>query len=122
VKPGEPSAIPYVPAQGDVVWLDFDPQAGHEQAGRRPAVVLSPLSYNRKVGLAVVCPITSRAKGYPFEVAIPEGLGVSGVALADQVRNVDWRQRRAALIGTLPRGTLRRVLARLGALLREGNE
>lgn len=73
----------YIPARGDVVWLTFNPQAGHEQAGRRPALVLSPSSYNRKVGLAIFCPITSQVKGYPFEVAIPAGSKLGGVILAD---------------------------------------
>ena len=77
----------YVPDRGDAVWLDFDPQAGHEQAGRRPAIVLSPAGYNRKVGLAIFCPVTTRIKGYPFEVVIPEGLKISGAILADQVKN-----------------------------------
>ena len=74
----------YVPERGDAIWITLTPQARHEQAGRRPAVVLSPASYNGKVGLAVLCPITSQIKGYPFEVAIPEGLRVSGAILADQ--------------------------------------
>lgn len=76
----------YVPDRGDVVWLDFTPQAGHEQGGRRPAVVLSPVAYNKKVGLALLCPITSQVKGYPFEVLIPSGSPVTGVILADQVK------------------------------------
>ncbi|HYX30712.1 MAG TPA: endoribonuclease MazF [Pyrinomonadaceae bacterium] len=92
----------YIPRRGDVVWLDFDPQAGHEQAGRRPAVVLSPAEYNRKVGLAIFCPVTTRMKGYPFEVSIPAGLSITGVVLADQVRNFDWRVRNATLIAQLP--------------------
>ncbi len=77
------------PDRGDVVWITLNPQAGHEQAGRRPALVVSPLSYNGKVGLAVLCPITSQVKGYPFEVLIPPGLKVSGAVLADQVKNLD---------------------------------
>ena len=79
----------YVPARGDAIWLTFTPQAGHEQAGRRPALVLSPASYNGKVGLAILCPITSQTKGYPFEVATPAGSRVSGVILADQVKSLD---------------------------------
>ena len=86
-------ASAYVPDRGDLVWLDFDPQAGREQAGRRPALVLSPKAYNQKVGLALLCPITSQVKGYPFETAIPPGLKVSGVVLADHVKNMDWRVR-----------------------------
>ncbi len=89
----------YIPERGDLVWLSFDPQAGHEQAGRRPALVLSPAAYNGKTGLALVVPVTSRAKGYPFEVALPDGLPVSGVILADHVRNVDWQARRAECLG-----------------------
>src|SRR5437762_13948374 len=81
----------YVPERGDAVWLTLDPQAGHEQAGRRPALVLSPAAYNGRVGLALCCPITNQAKGYPFEVALPDGLAVSGVVLADQVKSLDWR-------------------------------
>jgi mRNA interferase MazF len=99
----------YVPKRGDVVWLCFDPQAGHEQAGRRPAFVLSPESYNQKTSLFLVCPITSRVKNYPFEVALPRGLLVSGVVLCDQIKSLDWRARMAefadstgpAFIGTV---------------------
>lgn len=107
----------YVPKRGDAVWLTFDPQAGHEQAGRRPAVVLSPETYNGKVGLAVFCPITSHTKGYPFEVEIPSGLGVKGVILSDQVKSLDWRARKAELICTLPSKTIQDALAKLGILL-----
>src|SRR5947199_10236049 len=85
----------YIPERGDAVWISLDPEAGHEQAGRRPALVLSPSSYNRKAELALVCPITNQVKGYPFEVAVPQGLAVSGVILADQVKSLDWRERRA---------------------------
>jgi mRNA interferase MazF len=85
----------YVPRRGDIVWLSFDPQAGHEQAGRRPAFVLSPENYNRKTGLFLACPITSRVKGYPFEVALPDGLAVSGVILVDQIKSLDWKVRKA---------------------------
>jgi mRNA interferase MazF len=105
------------PERGDLVWVSLDPRAGHEQAGRRPAVVLSPSSYNARVGLAIMCPVTSRAKGDPFEVAIPSGLPVSGVILADQVKNLDWRARRAERIGSLPAATLADVLAKLATLL-----
>src|SRR5436853_619060 len=91
-----------VPERGDVVWIDFDPQAGHEQAGRRPAVVLSPASYNRRSGLALICPITSQSKGYPFEVVIPSDLRVTGVVLSDQARSVDWRARNSSLATKLP--------------------
>jgi mRNA interferase MazF len=99
------------------VWLHFDPRSGHEQGGRRPALVLSPASYNGKVGLAILCPVTSRAKGYPFEVALPSGSGVEGVVLADQLKSLDWRARHAELIGRMPEGVTAEVLGRLGALL-----
>lgn len=108
----------YCPDRGDVVWISFNPQSGHEQAGHRPALVLSPRAYNKKVGLAVLCPITSLAKGYPFEVAIPDGLDVSGVVLADQVKNLDWRARKASLCCRLPDETTQDVLAKLATLLR----
>ena len=107
----------YVPARGDAVWLTFTPQAGHEQAGRRPALVLSPASYNGKVGLAILCPITSQVKGYLFEVATPAGSRINGVILADQVKSLDWRIRQAEFICKLPRETTVDVLEKLGALL-----
>ena len=107
----------YVPGGGDLVWLSFDPQAGHEQSGRRPALVLSPASYNQRSGLALVCPITSRVKGYPFEVSLPQGSKLSGVILADQLRSLDWRARRAERAGRVPREVMSEVLARLAALL-----
>ena len=107
----------YVPRRGDAVWVDFNPQAGHEQAGRRPAVVLSPESYNRSVGLAILCPITSRVKGYPFEVTIPAELDVNGVILADQLKSADWRVRNAELICSLPMTTVDTVLQRVQTLL-----
>lgn len=107
----------YVPERGDVVWLDFDPQAGHEQAKRRPAVVLSPAAYNGRTALALCCPVTSQVKGYPFEVALPPGGKAQGVVLADQVRSLDWRARRAAYLDALPASALAQVLARARALL-----
>ena len=107
----------YVPARGDAVWITFNPQAGHEQAGRRPALVLSPASYNGKVGLAILCPITSQVKGYPFEVTIPSESTLGGVVLADQVKSLDWRVRKAEFICKLPRETTSEVLDKLGALL-----
>lgn len=106
----------YVPARGDVVWITFNPQAGHKQAGRRPAVVLSPSSYNGKVGLAILCPVTSQVKGYPFEVVIPSGLKLSGVILADQVKSLDWRVRRAEFICKLPQDTTSEVTGKLATL------
>ena len=107
----------YVPARGDVIWVTLNPQVGHEQAGRRPALVLSPASYNGKVGLAILCPVTSQVKGYPFEVAVPSGLKLDGVILADQVKSLDWRIRRAEFICKLPRDTTAEVIDKLGALL-----
>ena len=107
----------YVPQRGDVVWITLNPQAGHEQAGRRLAVVLSPAAYNSKVGLAILCPITSQIKGYPFEVTIPGGLTASGVILADQVKSLDWRAREAEWICTLPAATMNEVLQKVSALL-----
>ena len=107
----------HTPDRGEIVWLNFDPQAGHEQGGRRPAVVLSPHSYNKPSGLALFCPITNRAKGYPFEVPLPAGLAVTGVVLADQVRSLDWRSRQAVLIGTLAEESLVEILERLRPLI-----
>ena len=107
----------YVPERGDAVWLDFDPQAGHEQVSRRPAIVLLLASYNRKIGLAIVCPITNQVKGYPFEVLIPQGLKVKGVILSDQARNLDWKARNAAHITRLPATFVGEVLKKLRTLL-----
>lgn len=106
-----------IPDRGDLIWIVFNPQAGHEQAGRRPAVVLSPASYNGKIGLALLCPITSRRKGYPFEVLLPAGLPVTGVILADQIKSLNWRARQAEVIGQLPLAQLQEVLQKLSALL-----
>jgi mRNA interferase MazF len=108
---------PYIPEQGDLVWLAFDPQAGHEQAGRRPALVLSPRSYNAKTGLALFCPITSQRKGYAFEVELPAGTEVSGVVLSDQIRSLDWRVRKAIHAGSSPAGILAEVMAKFTTLL-----
>ena len=109
----------YVPQRGDIVWLSFQPQTGREQAGRRPALVLSPAAYNAKVGLGLFCPITSRVKGYPFEVTIPPGLAAGGVVLADQVRSLDWRARRVEFAGRLPALLVLEVLGKLDTLLSE---
>ena len=107
----------YVPARGDIVWLHFTPQAGHEQGGRRPALVVSPREYNRRVGLALLCPVTSQVKGYPFEVALPPGIGAEGVVLADQIRSLDWRARDAQLQGQAPAEVLNEVVARVLTLV-----
>ena len=107
----------FVPDAGDLVWLTFDPQAGHEQAGRRPALVLSPKPYNQKSGLALACPVTSQIKGYPFEVLVPTGCPVKGVILADHIKSLDWKARRAEKICRVPPPALNEVLARLAPLL-----
>ena len=107
----------YTPDRGDVVWITFNPQAGHEQAGRRPALVLSPKAYNRKIGLALLCPITSQVKGYPFEVVIPAGLPVSGVILSDQVKSLDWKARNAEKACALSKDVTAKVLQRVKALI-----
>jgi mRNA interferase MazF len=107
----------YVPDRGDVVWLTLHPQAGHEQAGRRPAVVLSPRAYNARVGLALFCPVTSRQKGYPFEVPLLEGIPVAGVVLADQIKSLDWRARRAVFAAQLSSENLEEISRKLIALL-----
>lgn len=107
----------YVPDRGDLVWLQFAPQRGHEQAGLRPALVLSPRPYNRKVGLLLACPVTSHVKGYPFEVVLPEGISVSGAILCDQVKSLDWRARRARRIDRVPADVMEDVTARILALV-----
>jgi len=105
----------FVPDAGDVVWLEFDPQAGHEQAGHRPAMVLSPASYNGKAGMMVCCPLTTRIKGYPFEVALASQPG--SVVLSDQVKNLDWRARRAVHKGKVTDAELRQIRGKLKALI-----
>ena len=107
----------YVPEAGDLVWLTFDPQAGHEQRGRRPALILSPRVYNAKARLAVACPITSHVKGYPFEVAIPQAGRITGVVLADHVKHLDWEARRVVFEAKAPADVLTEVRERLRALL-----
>lgn len=105
-----------VPGPGDLVWLKFTPQAGHEQAGRRPALTLSNREYNRKTGLGLFCPVTSTEKGYPFEVRV-RGKSISGVVLADQVKSLDWRARKARLIEVVSPEVLEEAKAKVAALL-----
>lgn len=107
--------MPYVPERGDIVWLSFDPQAGHEQAGHRPALVLSPQAYNGKTGLMLCCPMTTKIKGYPFEVVLAGA--VSSAALADQVKSLDWRARKAKKKGAATRAEVAATLAKARALL-----
>jgi mRNA interferase MazF len=111
------STARYVPERGDILWLTFDPQAGHEQAGRRPALVLSPATYNRRAGLVLVCPITNQAKGYPFEVALPKSLPISGVVLVDHLKSIDWAARRAQFVARAPADVVADVTARLRPLV-----
>lgn len=112
--------ISFVPDRGDVIWVSLNPQTGHEQARRRRALVLSPRSYNAKVGLAILCPLTNKIKGYPFEVVIPEGLNVQGAILSDQIKCLDWKSRKAEFICKLPHDITTDVLMKLNALL--GND
>lgn len=106
----------YVPDRGDIVWLQFDPQKGREQRGKRPAMVLSPKSYNRKVGLGLFCSITSKVKGYPFEVVV-EGTEIEGVVLADQVKSFDWRRRQIDFIEKAKPTTLADVTGMVRAII-----
>jgi mRNA interferase MazF len=107
----------YIPDRGDMVWLQFTPQAGHEQAGHRPAVVLSPRHYNQKSGLALFCPVTSQIKGYPFEARLPHTVPVKGVVLCDQLKSLDWSARQVKLAARLPTEIVDEVLAKARALL-----
>ena len=107
----------YVPDRGDIVWLQFNPQAGHEQAGHRPALVLSPASYNSRSGLMLCCPMTSQRKGYPFEVVIAEELDRESVVLADQVKSLDWKVRKAVKKGTASTDIIAETLSKLQTLL-----
>ena len=109
----------FAPDRGDLVWLNFTPQAGHEMKDSHPALVLSPKSYNAKVGLALFCPITSKIKNYPFEVALPKGLEIHGVVLAAQIKSLDWRARKARRAGKIPAEVLSEVLGKARALLSE---
>jgi mRNA interferase MazF len=117
LSPRSSACIHCVPARGDLVWLLFDPQAGHEQAGHRPTLVISPGSYNRRVGLAICCPVTSQVKGYPFEVPLPKGLGVEGAILSDQIKSVDWRVLRARRIARAPADVLEETVGKILALV-----
>ncbi|OGU00922.1 MAG: mRNA-degrading endonuclease [Geobacteraceae bacterium GWC2_48_7] len=110
-------SIGYIPEKGDVVWLDFDPQAGHEQSGRRPAFVLSPATYNAKTGLMLCCPITTQVKGYPFEVVTHDSCDVQGVILADQVKSLDWQVRKAEKKARVAKAVLNEVIAKIKAVL-----
>ena len=107
----------YVPDRGDIVWLQFNPQAGHEQAGHRPALVLSPATYNRLSGLMLCCPMTSRKKGYPFEVFVTDASDQPSVVLADQVKSLDWKVRKAVKKGTASSDVIAETLSKLQALL-----
>jgi len=108
----------YIPERGDVIWISFTPQFGHEQSGRRSALILSPGAYNELAGLALMSPITSQIKGYPFEVEIPTHLKVTGVILSDQVKSLDWRARKAEFICRLPSSTIIEVLKKFNTLVR----
>lgn len=112
---------PYLPEAGDIIGLTFDPQAGREQAGRRPALVLSPASYNGPSRLCVLCPITSQVKGYPFETTLPSGLTVVGVVLSDQVKSLSWTDRHAQFICKMPETVVADVRAKIKALLQIAN-
>jgi|SRR5882757_4590463 len=107
----------YTPERGDIVWLNFTPQSGHEQVGRRPAVVISPAAYNKKVGLALFCPITSHVKDYPFEVALPKNLKIGGVILADQIKSLDWKAREVKFVVRLPGDSIDEILKRARLLI-----
>ena len=107
----------YIPDQGDLVWLEFNPQAGHEQAGLRPALVVSPASYNGAVGLALICPITSKIKGYPFEVLLPKKLKINGAILSDQIKSLDWRVRKAKFISKAPAEIVNEVIEKIHAII-----
>jgi len=107
----------FVPDAGNIVWLDFDPQAGREQAGHRPALVLSPFSYNNATGLMLCCPLTTQVKGYPFEVLFTDASRVESAILADQIKSFDWRIRNATHKGDVPAAVLREVRAKAASLI-----
>ena len=106
----------YIPNRGDIVWLNFTPQSGHEQMGKRPAIVLSPIEYNEKVGLAIFCPITSMEKGYPFEVKL-NNKKVNGVILSDQIKSLDWRTRNIEFIVKANENEIEEVQEKLSLLI-----
>ena len=106
----------YIPERGDIVWLDFTPQTGHEQHGKRPAIVLSPQAYNKKAGLALFCPITSKQKGYPFEVKIETGI-INGVVLSDQIKSLDWQQRGADFIVKATDDEINEIIKKISVLI-----
>lgn len=108
----------YFPERGDAVWLNLSPQSGREQSGRRPVLIVSPLVYNKKVGLALVCPITNQAKGYAFEVEIPENLKVKGVILSDHIKSADWKTRNIEFICKVPKDVVEDVIEKLDTLLK----
>lgn len=108
----------YIPDRGDLVWLQFNPQSGHEQAGKRPALIISPAAYNGKVGLSLLCLVTSKIKGYPFEVIIPQSLPIEGAILSDQLKSLDWQSRQATFICKLPAETVSEVISKLDLLIR----
>jgi len=107
----------YTPDRGDIVWINMNPP-GHEQAGRRPAIVLSPFDYNKKVGFVLFCPITNQIKGYPFEVGIPKGMKITGVILSDQVKSFDWRERQVEFVGKINESVIVEASKKLNTLLR----
>lgn len=108
----------YCPDRGDIVWLDFDPQSGHEQKGRRPAIVVSPKIYNSKTGLALFCPITNQVKGYPFEVMLASNLDVTGVIIADQIKSLDWKVRNVEFIVRAPKNILNETMNKFSTLIK----
>ena len=107
----------YIPDRGDLIWLTFNPQAGHEQAGRRPALVISPAAYNGKTNLCLACPVTNSIKGYPFEVLLPKQSDVTGVILTDQIKSLDWKVRNAIFIEKISKQVLEDVIAHIKTLL-----
>ncbi|HPL66435.1 MAG: mRNA interferase MazF [Deltaproteobacteria bacterium ADurb.Bin151] len=108
----------YVPERGDLIWLSFDPQSGHEQSGHRPAIVISSREYNEKVGLALCCPVTSKIKDYPFEVRITIKNKIDGVILADQIKKIDWKKRQATYIASALKETLNETVEKLSLLIK----